>query len=813
MSERGSASGRSTPSAWQRASSIGRYFGAVLVAGLLVWSLAHVLIRSVERGTLEAASTKLTVLHWGSPEEARIVRTLIEAFERANPDVQVQQIHANEYDTKLKTMLAAGTPPDLFYLRPEDLPNFATMNLVLPIDEPLAAAGMGPGSSYFNDLYPILVRTFQFDGERAGSGPLYGIPKDFTTLVLYVNLNLFEQAGVAVPYGGWTWDDYQRVLPRFRSLPVVDGKEVFGGALESWALVLRTIFWGHGADFFHTDGQGQPDFTRLAFDTPAATRALERFRTMRFRERSLYRVAGTQDDTRDSFIQGRLATYGPVGRWLTPDARKIERFRWDVVPVPSETGRNESAIATVAWAISRQTRHPDKAFELLTFLCGYEGQRMQAELGLAIPSLRSVAESEAFHKDGDRPANSKLFLSLVEDARLAPLPRLNQQFDRAMGQHLSRIIRTNEQVDGAPISTEQVNREMQQQWTADQENPLLSLDYPPMPWRMIGVMAAVLLGSIAVLGLLAARRQRLGPIEAAQQRSGYLFISPWILGFLLFVLGPMILSLILSFSRWTAMTPFSEARFVGLDNYRELFAGDPLIGPSLWVTTYYAILSVPLCQVAGLAVALLMNNAVRGITVFRTVYFVPSVITGVAMATLWLQLFDERYGLINAVLSVPLSLFSVSAPSWFDADAQYFAVPAFVIMSLWGVGAGMVIYLAGLKGIPESLYEAALIDGAGPMGRLFNITLPMLSPLIFFNLVMGLIGSFQVFVQAYVMTGGGPDNKTLFYVLYLYRQAFEYHNMGYASAMAWLLFVILLGLTILVFRGSRGLVYYEGLKQ
>jgi multiple sugar transport system permease protein len=207
-----------------------------------------------------------------------------------------------------------------------------------------------------------------------------------------------------------------------------------------------------------------------------------------------------------------------------------------------------------------------------------------------------------------------------------------------------------------------------------------------------------------------------------------------------------------------------------------------------------------------------MNAKVRAIEVFRTIYFVPSVVSGVALAVLWGQIFHQGYGLSDRLLSPVAGWFHATPPDWFGQDAARWAIPAFVIMGLWGVGGGMIIYLAGLKGVPASLYEAATIDGAGPVRRLWNVTLPILSPLIFYNFIMGIIASFQIFTQAKVMTDGQPDNTTLFYVLYLYRQAFEFHNMGYASAMAWVLLVIVLALTLLIFAGSKRLVYYEGLK-
>jgi multiple sugar transport system permease protein len=290
------------------------------------------------------------------------------------------------------------------------------------------------------------------------------------------------------------------------------------------------------------------------------------------------------------------------------------------------------------------------------------------------------------------------------------------------------------------------------------------------------------------------------------------FISPWIIGFLLLMFGPMLVSLVLALSRWTSMQPLGEAEFVGLANFGHMVEYDPSFLKAIWKTTYFTVLVVPFGQVLALLVAVLMNQKVRGIAFYRTIFFVPSVVSGVALATLWVMMFDNQKGIINRVLGPVLGLVGLRAPDWFGIDAEWFGMPAYVIMALWGVGAGMVIYLAGLKGISESLYEAAKIDGAGRARAFFNVTLPQLSPLIFFNLIMGIIGSFQVFTQVYVMTNGGPGNATLVYVLKLYREAFEYHKMGYASAMAWVLFLVLLALTLVVVKTSKSWVHYEGLK-
>lgn len=280
---------------------------------------------------------------------------------------------------------------------------------------------------------------------------------------------------------------------------------------------------------------------------------------------------------------------------------------------------------------------------------------------------------------------------------------------------------------------------------------------------------------------------------------GYLFISPWIVGFLCFTLGPLIASIFISLSKWDI---FSDPQFIGFENYTTMFS-DPLFRKSLWNTFYYSIFSIPLGMAGGLSLALLLNQKVKGLPIFRTLFYLPSVTSGVAVALLWKWIFNPEFGIANAILNwfgLP-SLQWLASPKW--------AMPALIIMSLWGVGGGMLIYLAGLQGIPKQLYEAAELDGAGTWSCFINITLPMLSPTLFFQLITGIIGSFQVFTQAFVMTNGGPVNATLFYVLYLYRNAFQWWKMGYASALAWFLFIVILILTLLQFRLSKRWVHYD----
>jgi ABC-type sugar transport system permease subunit len=280
---------------------------------------------------------------------------------------------------------------------------------------------------------------------------------------------------------------------------------------------------------------------------------------------------------------------------------------------------------------------------------------------------------------------------------------------------------------------------------------------------------------------------------------GYLFISPVILGYLIWVAGPMLMAIWLSLTEWDMLRP---ATFVGLSNYQQMLHDD-LFWKSLTVTFYFTLVSVPLSLAISFAVAMLVNVNVRGISLFRMLFYLPSIVPLVVSAVLWLWIFNSELGLLNALLHW------LGLPKVLWLQDSRWAMPALIIMSLWTIGGSMVIFLAGLQGIPQHLYEAAEIDGANYWQRLWNVTIPMMSPVIFFNLVIGLIAALQTFVPGYLMTQGGPENSTLFYGLYIFRSAFRDFKMGYAAALSWVLFAIVLLLSVFVFRYIGKLVYYE----
>jgi multiple sugar transport system permease protein len=302
--------------------------------------------------------------------------------------------------------------------------------------------------------------------------------------------------------------------------------------------------------------------------------------------------------------------------------------------------------------------------------------------------------------------------------------------------------------------------------------------------------------SLSVAGTLPRRRSGL---LAQEHRDGWLFFLPWLIGFIWFTLGPMLYSIYLLFVNWNFMT---APKWVGLGNFVTL-SQDTLVRTSIADTAYFTFIAVPVQLLVALGLALALNQPLRGIRVLRSIFYLPSIVPAIAMAVTWLQILNPAYGILNSVFRA----LHIPPQSWllFPASARN----VFILMSLWGVGGQTIIFLAGLNGVPQTLYEASSVDGARGWQQFWRITLPLLSPTLFFNLVVGIIGTFQVFTQAFVMTNGGPENATLFAVLYIYQTAFVNFQMGYASVLSWCLFLIIVFFTVIQFRLAGRWVYYE----
>ncbi len=298
------------------------------------------------------------------------------------------------------------------------------------------------------------------------------------------------------------------------------------------------------------------------------------------------------------------------------------------------------------------------------------------------------------------------------------------------------------------------------------------------------------------------KKFKLNKFNKQQAIYGILFMMPWFIGFIIFGLYPMIMSVYYSLCRYDVLR---IPQFIGFGNYQKLIFEDPYFWTSISNTLIYTILRVPLCIIGSLLLAVLVNNAVKGVKVFRTIYFIPSIVTGVVLSVVWLWMFNPQFGLINSFLAY----MGIPGPLWL-LDPNW-SKPSMVLMSVWSIGGGrMLVFLAALQGIPKHLYEAVDIDGGGWWAKFRNVTIPMLSPIIFLWTVLEIIFSLQVFVEAYIMTQGGPLNSTMFYNLYLYNKAFNDFEMGYASALAWLLLIISLIITVIQFWLSKRWVHYDG---
>lgn len=767
---------------------------ALIAVVLVTWAFARVIAREADRLIGRENSIELVVMHWsggGGQQEDQIVQDALDRFQEEHPDIRIRRINAGDsgqYFTKLQTMMAAGEAPDVFYMDYARLGPYVKAGQLAQMDELL-------GNS-IDQFYPSTIEAFRHDGTSMGQGPIWGVPKDFTTVGFYYNKDLLERAGVEEPSPGWTWNDFIESARAVGRLPGCTGAE-----FVTWPWILRGYLWSEGTDL--ADG----DWSRLRITDEQVIGPLERLRSWRHDEDGTLARPQPGIDPASMFLTGRLGFAGPFGRWIVPTYREIPApgtpggFEWDFARLPRGS-EQANVLATVAWSMSSGTEHPEESMELVRWLTSEPMQMELAELGLAIPSRINAAEGDAFIDPDVPPYRDREFLDTVATARVADWPD-DIKFPDEFGKYMNMSLQ-------AGGSLEQATAGFEDWWSARRESPLRD-QHPPIRWGLVllVMIACLVLGFLCLL--LLARKTRPGRSERSEERWGYLLSSPWLIGFSLFMLFPVLLSLVLALSNWNGIGTLDTAGFVGLGNFAHILFHDETFWTSLKVTVYYVILAVPIGQVCALMGAVLLSSRLPGMGFFRAAWYLPSVLAGVGVSILWLWVFRQD-GLLNTLLEPMLGLVGASPPDWFNKDAATWGVPAFALMSLWMVGASMMIYLAGLRGIPTSLYEAASIDRAGPIRQFFRITIPMLGPVMLFNGIMSIIGSFQVFTQAFIMTGGEPRDLTRFYVLNIYNQAFDYYEMGYASALAWILLVMVLLLTMLVMKGSSKFVYYEGLR-
>ena len=696
---------------------------------------------------------------------------LAREFEDDNPGVRVKLLSeggGGDVLTKLKIMLAARQPLDVVAIDVLEFSTFLADGVLLDLQPYFDRDATWDPAAY----YQIVLDAF-----RGPNGHLYGLPSTFTPYVMYYNMDILDRAGISYPTAGWTWQDLLAIARACTQR--TDRGRQWGISITQWPQALAPWIWQNGGRFFNDD------LTRCTLDEPEAVEAIE-FLARLFHVEQIAATDATMEGqlTRGEFQAGNVALYGPVGYWEVYRFKEIRDFKWDVCPLP----RGKEAATSIAlrsYVGLRHSEYPELTYKFIRMLAEEKMSRTLAQIGNGVPGLKKVARSESFLKPDVAPRSEQVFLDAIEHARFLPVFANWREIRHLLQAELQDclIFGKTDAKTACAQSAVKINEFLRRE--------SYERNRPPAPvWLLATITAAVGLGLLAAFWIC--RGQPPHRLGRSEERAGYRFIGLWASGFVLFTMGPMLASLALSLTAWSSIRPISEARWVGLDNYYRMFA-DASFWKSVWVTVEYVAFSVPLSLTLALSLALLVR---RGHAVFRTVYYMPTIVSLVALGVIWRWILGSDW--ITAVLGA----------RWIESE--HWIVPGFVLMSVWGVGVPMMIFLAGLQGIDSALYEAARLDGA-PRWRLFaHITLPQLAPVLLFNLVMGVIGAFQVFAQPYVMTGGGPGNASLFYVLYLFKTAFRFQHMGYACALGWVLFLTLLGLTLLLLRQAKSWVHYEG---
>ena len=653
-------------------------------------------------------------------------------------------------------------------------------------------------------------------GERS----VYTIPHNADSRALYYNSDLLERAGFVDERGDarppQNWDELKEYAVKLTEYDAAGNISRLGFAPQYGNSWLYLYGWQNGGRFMSEDGRvctlNDPrivEALQYMVDIYEALGGIEKV--------SLFETT-FQAGEFDPFLTGQVAMKIDGDWFLTSIADLAPNLRFGVAPAPPPQGRTPITWSGgFCWAIPEGARNTEAAFELVRFLNttrmwmfqGDVNARFFRSRGRAfvprmapLPRINDMYNARFIENNADLPARVRTHFPLFYDLMNVSLYRPVTPVGTLLWDEHARAAERAWRLSMTPEAALSLGqRNVQRQLDLLHSD----VDYPVVNWRFVmqGILLLLLATVMVVMAVLGGKR--IAQLWAnPEHRAALFFLSPWLLGFSIFTAGPVIASFIYSFCRYDVLNP---AEWVGLDNYRLLLFEDPLFWHSL-ANTAYMIIGIPLGMVVGLGIAMLLNTDVYGMKFYRTLFYLPAIVPMVASSILWIWVLNPSNGLVNGFLRM---LGVSNPPLWLQSSSWLLgSKAAIILMGLWGAGAGMVIWLAGLKGIPTHLYEAAEIDGAGPVRKFFSITLPMLSPYIFFNLIMGVIGVMQIFTQAYIMTLGGPEDSTMFYAYYLFNNAFNYFKMGYASAMAWLLLVIVCALTLLQLRLSKKWVYYGG---
>ncbi|MDO8682369.1 MAG: extracellular solute-binding protein [Armatimonadota bacterium] len=757
-------------------------------------------------------------------------------FERRHPGVKIRRLAMGAGQMspqKLMTAIVGKVPPDIVNQDRFTIGDWASRGTFIPLNKLIERDK--------NDKFAIRKEDYYSAcwNEAIYKGKVYGVPNSTDVRLLMYNKELFREAGLVDANGEIkpprTWDellDYAKKLTKYKK----DGSFERIGFIPNFGNCWLYLYaWQNNSS--PLDEFMSPDGRRCTLNNPHAIEALEYMVKVYDSFKGVEEISQFQSTFQpnelDPFLTGKVAMKIDVDAAMVNCARFNPDLDLGVAPAPVPRERllhkgrfkNEDTFVTwsggFSYAIPRGTRTVDLSWEYIKWMCSVEANEIMAK-----------AQKE-YNENNDRPylpymhANRKvnedlyakfapkqkkfrdgmrIAMEMMNNSRFRPVTFVGQMlwdehvlaFDKAT-RHVGGITPKQAMDEG----TYKVQKELNKVYNRN-KNPLINMTL------LFGVLGLILLAMVFILVIKARQSGPVGKLMRGEALAGYLFASPWIIGFLVFTIGPIVASIIFSFCDYDVL---HQARWVGLQNYREWLTDDwARLSKSFVNVAFLSAIGIPLGILTGLSIAMLLNAKIKGMSWYRTVYYLPSIVPAVAAAFLWMWIMNPKFGLLNGAWNATLTTwFGLKAPGWFASEL--WAKPALIVWGLWGAGGGMILWLAGLQGIPQQLYEAAEIDGANKWQKFRAVTLPMLSPYMFFNLIMGTIGALQMFDQVYLATGGGPADATIVPVLLLFNNGFTYFKMGYASALAWIIFAIILTLALIQIKIAPRWVHYESEKK
>ena len=724
-------------------------------------------------GTYAGPPVKLTYAMWGDATELANQQKIVDAFTALNPNITVNVSAADweSYWPKLQTDLAGGNAPDMFLMDGPLFPDYQTRDQLLDLDPYIAKDNFDLGS-----IVDLAVQDF-----TAPDGHHYGLPRDLNTIALFYNKTMFDAAGLPYPDDTWDWNKLVEVATKLT--------KPSGGGTPQWGFYTETsdmenywssLVWQAGGDIL------SPDKQTVVIDTDQAAAGIQFLQDLIYKHKVMPQpVPGGGSDL---FEEGQAAMEAN-GSWLVP-THEAAGIDFGVAPLPKGPAGQATSVNPSGVVAYKGTKSPDAVWEFIKCYTGPELQAMVASLKASMPANKQILTDQyATSFDGGKTfadSRSRMRTSSRRSRATTSSP------PRSRGSSTRRSSTTT-RCPRRPRSTR--SRRSCRSSSASEAGSHRH------GWRGPGVTStpAVEDAVRAVSRPTSRARSGRGP-RSHEGRWVVLFLAPTLIGLAVLSAGPILATLGISLTKWDLLT---APQFVGLDNYARLLDDDRFL-TALRNTAFYTVVSVPLGLTLALGLALALDRQIRGIAWIRTAYFLPLVTSATAIALVWLWIYSPT-GPLNDILEA----FGIPPQRWVSNPTL--AMPSIIAMSVWqGLPANTIIFLAGLQGIPSEYYDAASVDGAGRGARFRKVTLPLLTPSIFFTGVLALIGAFQVFDQVYVMANPGkPGSATITLVYFIYEAGFRNFRMGYAAAASWIMFIIVAVATILYFRTQDRWVHYQ----